>query len=74
MDLSISLYDRASLMFSWAGYALQAVGLQYTSASRSGFLLYLNVKLVPLFAFILLGRKVTSSPATPCAFWEAAVL
>jgi len=41
------------------GFALQALGLQYTSASRSGFLLYLNVKLVPLFAWLLLGRRPT---------------
>lgn len=41
------------------GYALQAVGLEFTTASRSGFLLYLNVKLVPLFAFLILGRKIS---------------
>jgi len=29
---------------------MQAVGLRYTSASRSAFLLYLNVKLVPVLA------------------------
>ena len=46
--------------FSFAGFALQAVGLQFTTASRSAFLLYLNVKLVPLLALILYGR---SSPA-----------
>lgn len=46
-------------MFLCVGYALQAVGLEYTTASRSGFLLYLNVKLVPLFAFLLLGRRIT---------------
>lgn len=41
------------------GYALQAIGLGSTTAARSGFLLYLNVKLVPLFAWGLLGRKPT---------------
>lgn len=41
------------------GYALQAIGLGSTTAARSGFLLYLNVKLVPLFAWALLGRKPT---------------
>jgi len=30
-----------------------------TTASRSGFLLYLNVKLVPIFAYFLLGRIIT---------------
>ena len=36
--------------WSFLGFALQAVGLETTSATRSAFLLYLNVKLVPLFA------------------------
>ena len=40
------------------GYALQAVGLLFTAATKSGFLLYLNVKFVPFFAFILYGRKI----------------
>jgi drug/metabolite transporter (DMT)-like permease len=44
-------------IWMFLGFALQAVGLQFTSASRSGFLLYLNVKLVPLFAWLLLGRR-----------------
>ncbi|KAL1523058.1 hypothetical protein AB1Y20_018018 [Prymnesium parvum] len=41
----------------FAGYALQAFGLQFTTASRSAFLLYLNVKLVPLFALVFYGRR-----------------
>lgn len=41
------------------GYAFQSIGLAYTTALRSGFLLYLNVKLVPFFAFVLLGRKIS---------------
>ncbi|EKU22283.1 dmt superfamily drug metabolite transporter [Nannochloropsis gaditana CCMP526] len=44
-------------IWMFLGFSLQAVGLQLTSASRSGFLLYLNVKLVPLFAWLLLGRR-----------------
>ena len=32
---------------------------QYTTAQRSGFLLYLNVKFVPFFAFLLLGRQIS---------------
>lgn len=49
----------------FAGYALQAIGLETTSASRSCFLLYLNVKLVrhvdsglPLFDLILLFQHI----------------
>lgn len=41
------------------GYAAQAVGLLSTTAARSGFLLYLNVKLVPLFAAILYKRRIS---------------
>ena len=43
----------------WRG-CLQAVGLQLTSASRSAFLLYLNVKLVPVLAFLLYGRQIAA--------------
>ena len=50
-------------MGSWMflGYAFQAIGLEYTTAQRSGFLLYLNVKLVPFFANILFGKKISIS-------------
>lgn len=41
------------------GFAFQAIGLATTTAQRSGFLLYLNVKLVPFFAFILFGRQIS---------------
>jgi drug/metabolite transporter (DMT)-like permease len=42
------------------GFAFQAVGLEYTTAQKSGFLLYLNVKFVPLLARILYGREITA--------------
>ena len=45
-------------LWMFAGYALQAIGLQFTTASRSAFLLYLNVKFVPVLAFLLYGRLV----------------
>jgi drug/metabolite transporter (DMT)-like permease len=41
------------------GFSFQAIGLGSTTAQRSGFLLYLNVKLVPFFARILLGRSIS---------------
>jgi len=41
------------------GYAFQAVGLEYTTAQRSGFLLYLNIKLVPLFAYLIYQRQIS---------------
>mmetsp|Transcript_39052 Transcript_39052/g.47000 ORF Transcript_39052/g.47000 Transcript_39052/m.47000 type:complete len:593 (+) Transcript_39052:38-1816(+) len=41
------------------GYAFQAVGLEFTTASRSGFLLYLNVKFVPFLSRILFGKTIS---------------
>jgi drug/metabolite transporter (DMT)-like permease len=43
------------------GFAFQAVGLGSTTAQRSGFLLYLNVKFVPFLARILLGREISGA-------------
>ncbi len=40
------------------GYALQTVGLVYTSPSKAGFITGLAVVLVPLFSFMLLREKV----------------
>ena len=54
--------------WSFLGFALQAVGLQFTTASRSAFLLYLNVKLVPLLALLLYGRQ------SPLRTWLSAAL
>lgn len=45
-------------LYLFAGYALQSAALLTTSASRSAFLLYLNVKLVPLLARVLYGRAI----------------
>lgn len=50
------------------GYAMQAVALQTTTAARSGFLLYLNVKLVPLLAWALYARAIQPS------VWASAAL
>ncbi|CAM9288861.1 unnamed protein product [Choristocarpus tenellus] len=47
-------------LWMFLGFAFQAVGLGFTTASRSAFLLYLNVKLVPFFAFIILGRSISA--------------
>lgn len=41
------------------GFSFQAIGLEYTTAQKSGFLLYLNVKFVPFFAKFLLGREIS---------------
>jgi drug/metabolite transporter (DMT)-like permease len=43
------------------GFSFQAIGLGFTTAQRSGFLLYLNVKFVPFLARILLGREISGA-------------
>ena len=48
----------------FCGFSLQVYGLQFTSASRSAFLLYLNVKLVPIFALLLYGRQASLTSVT----------
>lgn len=41
----------------WAGYATQAIGLKYTSVSKSAFVTSLNVVFVPVLT-VLAGRRV----------------
>ncbi len=46
-------------LWTFLGFGFQAIGLETTTASRSAFLLYLNVKLVPLFALGFYGREIS---------------
>lgn len=46
-------------MWMFLGFSFQAIGLNFTTAQRSGFLLYLNVKFVPFFARVLFGRDIS---------------
>lgn len=46
---------------NFLGFAAYSTGLKYTTASRSGFLLYLNVKIVPILAFLVLGRRLSGT-------------
>lgn len=55
-------------IYIFLGFAFQAIGLETTSASRSAFLLYLNVKLVPFFASVLYGRIISAKT------WGSALL
>lgn len=48
-------------LWLFLGFGLQSAGLLYTTAQRSGLLLYLNVKLVPFLALFLFGREVPPS-------------
>jgi drug/metabolite transporter (DMT)-like permease len=45
-------------MWLFAGYALQTMGLVFTTPSKAGFITGLSVVLVPLFSFLLLREKV----------------
>mmetsp|Transcript_26862 Transcript_26862/g.43661 ORF Transcript_26862/g.43661 Transcript_26862/m.43661 type:complete len:343 (-) Transcript_26862:654-1682(-) len=45
-------------IWMFLGYAFQAVGLETTTASRSGFLLYLNVKFVPFFSYFIFAKTI----------------
>jgi len=66
-DISAQMQNQTMLTFKYGielgiymflGYAFQAIGLQTTTASRSGFLLYLNVKLVPFFSYFIFGKAI----------------
>jgi len=45
--------------FMFAGYAFQTAGLQYTTASNSGFITGSSVVLVPLILALFWGKRVT---------------
>jgi drug/metabolite transporter (DMT)-like permease len=48
-------------LYMFLGFAFQAIGLEYTTAQRSGFLLYLNVKFVPFLALALYRRRIRTN-------------
>jgi drug/metabolite transporter (DMT)-like permease len=56
---SVRLLFSGACMGFWlfSGYALQTIGLLYTTSSKAGFITGLSVVLVPLFAFFLLKQK-----------------
>ena len=51
-------------IYTTLGFAFQSIGLETTTASRSAFLLYLNVKFVPFLALFLLGRSISKNTWT----------
>lgn len=55
-------------LYGFLGFAMQTIGLLTTSASRSAFLLYLNVKLVPIFALLLYREQ------SPRRVWLSAAM
>lgn len=61
---SLARIDRSQLaagaligLFLFGGYALQTMGLRYTTASKAAFITGLCVVLAPLFARLLLGQS-----------------
>jgi hypothetical protein len=54
--------------YTFLGFAFQAVGLETTTASRSAFLLYLNVKFVPIISFLFFQKQY------PISTWASALL
>lgn len=44
-------------IFLFAGYTFQTIGLQYTSASNTGFITGLSVVMVPFFAMMITGIR-----------------
>ncbi len=56
---SMSLLRAGVWMGLWlfSGYALQTIGLLYTTSSKAGFITGLSVVLVPLFSFLFLKQK-----------------
>jgi len=42
----------------FAGFALQIIGLQYTTPSKNAFLTALNVVMVPFIAFVICKKKI----------------
>lgn len=54
---SLLLRGTALGIFMFIGYGLQTVGLNYTTASRSGFITYFYALLTPLFQFLILKKK-----------------
>ena len=54
-------------LWTFLGFAFQAIGMETTTASKSAFLLYLNVKFVPFFASVLFGRQISLTSWTSAA-------
>jgi drug/metabolite transporter (DMT)-like permease len=61
-------YGAELAVWMFGGFALQAIGLGSTTASRSAFLLYLNVKLVPIISSV-----VYRTPVAPTTWLSALV-
>jgi drug/metabolite transporter (DMT)-like permease len=63
-------------LWMFLGFSLQAIGLETTTASRSGFLLYLNVKFVPFFSWLIFGKSISAATwlSAFAAFFGTALL
>ncbi|MBM7615207.1 DMT family transporter [Alkaliphilus hydrothermalis] len=57
MDKDTLRYGLLIGVILFAGYAFQTVGLNYTTASKSGFITGFSVVIVPIFSALLLKQK-----------------
>jgi len=57
LDRANSLAGALAGLFLFGGYAFQTLGLQYTSASKAGFITGLSVVLVPLLSAIIVRER-----------------
>jgi drug/metabolite transporter (DMT)-like permease len=59
--LNIMIIRKGSLigLFLFLGYIFQTVGLQYTSATKAGFITGLSVVLVPIISLVIIKEKPT---------------
>lgn len=55
-------------LYTFLGFSFQAIGLETTTASKSAFLLYLNVKIVPFLSFVITKKQISPS------VWSSAFL
>lgn len=57
MDKATLIRGMVIGLFLFAGYAFQTVGLNYTTASKSGFITGLNAVIVPILSAVILKKK-----------------
>jgi len=62
-NMNTMILRKGSLIgiFLFLGYMFQTVGIQYTSATKAGFITGLSVVLVPIISFFIVKEKVSRS-------------
>lgn len=62
-EINIMILKKGSLIgiFLFLGYALQTVGIKYTTATKAGFITGLSVVLVPIISHFFIKEKVSGN-------------